>query len=835
MEGPKLRLLLVCAIILMVSAPAVRSDWDPGDGHKMKHGPQLPDPSGFDVCLFHQALTDDFVCGKSGPITDIHIWFSFEDDQVDAEIDWQIALCSDNAGEPGTTLWQYVPGQAVLTMRPYEQGLQDWYCPSSSLWSQNDHEGIYQVNITEIPEPAMQTQGDTYWLVVQAQCLSGGGPVGWKTSTSTNGNPALWYYSTPFPHWTDIELPPGGTISDLAFVITSELDFGDAPDKAAYCTLLTADGARHIVDGATYLGGPPDVEPDGQPNTTATGDDTDADGDDEDGVTFPWPVAQGDSYAPVDVVASQPGLLNAWMDFNDDGDWADPCEQIFTNTALSAGTNNLTFAVPGSATVGVTFARFRFDTTGGLSYTGLAMDGEVEDHEVTIGPPLVLDFGDAPDPCYPTLLANNGARHIIGGPWLGDPCDGPDQEGDGQIDPDALGDDDDGNDDEDGVTIPTLIQGIPTTITIEVSDPATTLWWLDLWIDYNGDGDWNDPCENLINMNGGGSVLLNLVGVTAPATSVIGQTFARCRISSSDGIGPTGLANGGEVEDYKVYIEEDPIKIKWSQPPTYNPGSQYPECFWGWDQMSVSEWECVADDWLCEDYRPVSGIHWWGSYVDWDTPERPQPAPIAFGIYIWTDVAADDPCNMFDFSHPGEVIWSYSADMNDVNEEHVGCDFHPDFMFMSGPDACFKYDLQLPEDALFCQEGGETVYWLSIIAVYGGPPSIEHYWGWKTRRPEWNDAAVIILDWGYNYLPIENAEGSWDMAFELTTNSEYCCNCGDFDRNGTIEFNDLCIVAENWLWTGTPGGYNAADLNCDGEVDFEDFAIFALQWLDSCP
>jgi hypothetical protein len=47
-----------------------------------------------------------------------------------------------------------------------------------------------------------------------------------------------------------------------------------------------------------------------------------------------------------------------------------------------------------------------------------------------------LDFGDAPDPNYPTLLANDGARHIIGGPYFCDVAggDAPDPEPDGQPD-----------------------------------------------------------------------------------------------------------------------------------------------------------------------------------------------------------------------------------------------------------------------------------------------------------------------------------------------------------------------------------------------------------------
>ena len=43
-------------------------------------------------------------------------------------------------------------------------------------------------------------------------------------------------------------------------------------------------------------------------------------------------------------------------------------------------------------------------------YVGAETNGEVEDYEVRL---QVLDFGDAPDPSYPTLLANDGARHLI--------------------------------------------------------------------------------------------------------------------------------------------------------------------------------------------------------------------------------------------------------------------------------------------------------------------------------------------------------------------------------------------------------------------------------------
>ena len=87
----------------------------------------------------------------------------------------------------------------------------------------------------------------------------------------------------------------------------------------------------------------------------------------------------------VNVTASHAGFLNAWVDFNANGSWADTGEQIFTDQSLSPGLNTLSFSMAASlAATPQTFARFRFNSTGGLSYDGPAVDGEVEDYEVEI-------------------------------------------------------------------------------------------------------------------------------------------------------------------------------------------------------------------------------------------------------------------------------------------------------------------------------------------------------------------------------------------------------------------------------------------------------------------
>lgn len=158
-------------------------------------------------------------------------------------------------------------------------------------------------------------------------------------------------------------------------------DFGDAPNSS-YPTNLSSNGARHTLGSGLELGVTADPEADGQAGSNADGDDDDGFNDD-DGVVFNDMLQAGTSVS-VDVTATDIGFLDAWVDFNGDGDWADIGEQVFTSQLLTAGTNSLSISVPGSAAFGSTYARFRLSSTGALSYTGSAADGEVEDYKVEI-------------------------------------------------------------------------------------------------------------------------------------------------------------------------------------------------------------------------------------------------------------------------------------------------------------------------------------------------------------------------------------------------------------------------------------------------------------------
>ncbi|MCA9230365.1 MAG: VCBS repeat-containing protein, partial [Planctomycetales bacterium] len=167
-------------------------------------------------------------------------------------------------------------------------------------------------------------------------------------------------------------------------------DFGDAP--LPYPTTLAEGGAEHVVVvGAPRLGATIDAETDGTHSAAA-----DADGADEDGVTF-GAIQVGALAATVTVnVQGSPGKLDAWIDFNGDGSWGGPGEQIFASRAVALGDNLLTFDVPSYAISGTTYARFRLSTAGALGVMGLATGGEVEDYQVTVVSPAAASgvFGD---------------------------------------------------------------------------------------------------------------------------------------------------------------------------------------------------------------------------------------------------------------------------------------------------------------------------------------------------------------------------------------------------------------------------------------------------------
>ena len=971
--------------------------------------PQYPKLSGCDIDIdYPNVIADDWLCNESGGVTDLHFWISFMSDDIplgdpNLGIDFiHVSIHADIPADPPehpyslpepASLWErdFVPADFNLSL--YFENLQSWFSPPDFYLPEN-HNKCFLVDIPTITDPFIQMADTIYWLDISIMMTPGyeWATPGWKT-TIDNWYDTGVYGMIPDGVWEPLLHPITAENMDLAFIITGsgeELDYGDAPDPN-YPTWWSSDGARHAIDGVTFLGITVDVEPDGQPDPNSLGDDNDGI-DDEDGVTFP--AMYVGSQVLIDFNVSGGGFIDAWFDFDMNGSWLDPGE-YFNIGYLAAGSHQVPVNIPASASLGLTHSRFRISTGGGLSPTGYAPDGEVEDYEIEIVEPLPeikweqlpdltplgldvdatwdepgvfpphiladdflcttsglitdihvwgswkldilpdgdpnnvwftlsihsdipdpdgpgpewsmpgdvlwtldlgpgmfyaelffegpegwydpvtgeyieigdtqcwlynfyipeelafmqegtpdnpvvywldlqahtidpefrfgwktseihwnddgvygigyepylgpwyelrypamhpfmgesidlafritttpsaeeLDFGDAPDPSYPTLLASDGARHTIDGiTYLGA---GVDVDMDGQPVPPCLGDDNDGNNDEDGIF---FLNPIIPGLNANFIATASLSGLLSMWFDFYLDNDWNDPGENML-VNQPLSPGTNNLSIVVPITGAgSGWTCSRFRFSDNPSNSQTGLVINGEVEDHSLFIDEPIYLPKWVQLPKYNPESPNPEYFWGWDEMS--NWETgpvIADDWLCEEQTPVTDIHWWGSYMDWDLQDPPPNMPFMFHIAIWTDVPAGG--DTF-FSHPGMMIWETFAETTDLNQIPVGYDFHDDFMLY--PETCFRYDYQIPQESWFYQESVSTIYWLSISAVYSEPP-VEHEWGWKTREHIFNDGAIRIFapvmpTVGNEYIegdPIEDSYlNYWDLAFVLTT------------------------------------------------------------------
>lgn len=164
------------------------------------------------------------------------------------------------------------------------------------------------------------------------------------------------------------------------------IDFGDAP--ASYGTLIQDNGARHELDNTTYLGfNPPNGKYNG-PNNSSFED------PDDDGVGFVTTLETGlDSV--IQVMTSNEGYLNAWFDWNQDGDFEDNGEQLINQKLLTQGANTLIVRIPSDAVPGQTWARFRFSQQQVLESVGGSTSGEVEDYPVEITS-VPLSYNDYP-------------------------------------------------------------------------------------------------------------------------------------------------------------------------------------------------------------------------------------------------------------------------------------------------------------------------------------------------------------------------------------------------------------------------------------------------------
>lgn len=164
------------------------------------------------------------------------------------------------------------------------------------------------------------------------------------------------------------------------------------------------------------------------------------------------------------------------------------------------------------------------DTVAGTGFTG----GTTADHQ--------------------TRLADSGPRHSIRpGFHLGATVD---EESDGQPGTLANGD----GADEDGLIMPAnLVAGASATATLSVTNTLGLTARANLWIDWNGNGSFEDNGERFLNnstITGSRSYTL-----TVPIGAVLNRPLGvRARLTSFSLSSSTGSATDGEVEDYLVTV-----------------------------------------------------------------------------------------------------------------------------------------------------------------------------------------------------------------------------------------------------------------------------------------
>lgn len=122
----------------------------------------------------------------------------------------------------------------------------------------------------------------------------------------------------------------------------------------------------------------------------------------------------------------------------------------------------------------------------------------------------------------------------------------------------ATGDDLNGTDDEDGVTLPaSLITGTSNSIVVNVTNTSGATVYLNAWIDYNKNGLLTDSGEQIASnttIATGTSNSNRTITFTVPAGATLGNVGLRVRLTSNSSPGSTGNTGNGEVEDYLVQI-----------------------------------------------------------------------------------------------------------------------------------------------------------------------------------------------------------------------------------------------------------------------------------------
>ncbi len=279
---------------------------------------------------------------------------------------------------------------------------------------------------------------------------------------------------------------------------------------------------------------------------------------------------------------------------------------------------------------------------------------------------------------------------------------------------------------------------------------------------------------------------------------------------------------------------------KWEQPPDMILGTDIYSTYFTNQQAGLAQDVVLADDFI-SDGRPITDIHWWGSYIQWrtttlGTEAKPVAAPtgtarvIGFNLSWHTDNGAVS-------CMPGVPLANVFVDITNCHEMFYGSVtqewIEPNF---------YEHEYQYYVDFFDADTGGidpwletnETPYWLNIQAVFAtnfvpGGGAGHFGWGWKiTDKPNGCDSIISTnggVTWTTNALraPHPKEGQGFDLAFELTT--------PDIATNSntvvTVAFTNSynAPVNSHYMWTT---GY----CGCGKQVLQETTNLVTGPWID---
>jgi len=226
---------------------------------------QLPDMSatGLDVLatwrtgetgspVYQKVVADDFKCTQTGKITNIVIWCSWLNDELNPLTAFKMSIRADvpagvdapyshPGNRPEDILWEIACGAGVPVKTLYGLAPGQFYDPNTkSMLGTDTKVWKYTFNFSEAMAFTQRgTLADpvTYWLTVQAGQMGTQGAFGWRTSLDHNFDDAVYAdtdvwggaLTGPAPSpvfWGDLHYPAGHPMApdsmDMAFAVSPE-------------------------------------------------------------------------------------------------------------------------------------------------------------------------------------------------------------------------------------------------------------------------------------------------------------------------------------------------------------------------------------------------------------------------------------------------------------------------------------------------------------------------------------------------------------------------------------------------------------------------------------